>query len=270
MFVLLVGYATVKSSFYAIATIRKRIERTQLKEVETKYNMYMHMHMHSYKTVVATKKAVKTIPVKASMSSLEEEESSENDLVTKSDATENTATESTATENTATENTATESTATENTATESTATENIATQNTATSTQAPLTFEQIEQNCSNGGEFTEEYKQYINSTIPKEGVLNKYDGTIRNRWGNKETYYNLPMNGVVKIMRNYGYSQSSYPYWVRADGAKMLGPYVMIAANLKTYHRCTVVNISLGKAIVADTGDFAYQNVYQFDVATSW
>ena len=260
MFVLLVGYATVKSSFYAIATIRKRIERTQLKEVETKYNMYMHMHMHSYKTVVATKKAVKTIPVKASMSSLEEEESSENDLVTKSDATENTATESTATENTATENTATESTATEN----------IATQNTATSTQAPLTFEQIEQNCSNGGEFTEEYKQYINSTIPKEGVLNKYDGTIRNRWGNKETYYNLPMNGVVKIMRNYGYSQSSYPYWVRADGAKMLGPYVMIAANLKTYHRCTVVNISLGKAIVADTGDFAYQNVYQFDVATSW
>ena len=236
VFVLLVGYATVKSSFYAIATIKKRIERTQLREVETKYNMYLH----SYKTVVATKKAVKTIPVKASMSSLEEEESSENDLVTKSDATENTATE------------------------------NTATQNIATSTQAPLTFEQIEQNCSNGGEFTEEYKQYINSTISKEGVLNKYDGTIRNRWGNKETYYNLPMNGVVKIMRNYGYSQSSYPYWVRADGAKMLGPYIMVAANLKTYHRCTVVDISLGKAIVADTGDFAYQNVYQFDVATSW
>lgn len=234
VFVLLVGYATVINSFYAIATIRKRIERTQLREVETKYDMY------SYKNVVATKKAVKTIPVKASMSSLEEEESSENDLVTKSDATENTATESTATEN------------------------------IATSTQAPLTFEQIEQNCSNGGEFTEEYKQYINSTISKEGVLNKHDGTIRNRWGNKETYYNLPMNGVVKIMRNYGYSQSSYPYWVRADGAKMLGPYIMVAANLKTYHRCTVVNISLGKAIVADTGDFAYQNVYQFDVATSW
>lgn len=131
-------------------------------------------------------------------------------------------------------------------------------------------FEDIEKNITSGGEFTEEYKQFLNSMIHEGNVLNNYNGTIVNDWGNKETYYNLDMSGVVSIMRSNGYGESQYPYWERNDGCKMLGPYIMVAANLQTYPRCSIVNTSLGKAIVADTGSFAYYNSNQFDIATNW
>ncbi len=88
--------------------------------------------------------------------------------------------------------------------------------------------------------------------------------------GGKETYYNLPMENVVKTMRELGYDQNNYPYWERDDGAKMLGSYVIVAANLKTYPRGTIVESSLGSAIVCDTGEFAKQNRYQLDIATNW
>ena len=44
----------------------------------------------------------------------------------------------------------------------------------------------------------------------------------------KETYYNLPMGGVVAIMRGLGCSEAEYPYWVRSDGVKMFGNYVWL------------------------------------------
>ena len=83
----------------------------------------------------------------------------------------------------------------------------------------------------------------------------------------KETYYNLPMQGVVNIMRGMGYTGE---YWVRADGAKMLGDYVMVAANLSVYPRGTLVPTSLGMGIVCDTGGFAAGNPHQLDIATAW
>lgn len=83
----------------------------------------------------------------------------------------------------------------------------------------------------------------------------------------KETYYNLPMQGVVSIMRGMGYSGE---YWVRADGAKMLGDYVMVAANLSVYPRGSLVPTSLGMGIVCDTGGFAAGNPNQLDIATAW
>ena len=86
----------------------------------------------------------------------------------------------------------------------------------------------------------------------------------------KETYYNLPMGGVVAIMRGLGYSEAEYPYWVRSDGVKMFGNYVMVAAHLGVFPRGSLVNCSLGKAIVCDTGSFAYGNPYQLDIATNW
>ena len=80
----------------------------------------------------------------------------------------------------------------------------------------------------------------------------------------KETYYNLNMNGVVKIMRSMGNNDK---YWVRSDGVKMLGTYVIVAANLKTFPRGSVVNTSLGKGIVCDTGGMKGKHL---DIATSW
>ena len=96
--------------------------------------------------------------------------------------------------------------------------------------------------------------------------LNSYDGTVAGPNG-KETYYNLNMSGVVKIMRNLGYN---YEYWVRNDGVKMYGPFIMVAANLNLRPRGSIIKTSLGWGLVCDTGDFAKINPTQLDIAVSW
>lgn len=83
----------------------------------------------------------------------------------------------------------------------------------------------------------------------------------------KETYYNLDMSGVVRIMRGMGNNDR---YWVRDDGCKMLGDYIMVAANLSVRPRGSLVPTSLGMGIVCDTGTFAETNPYQLDIAVTW
>ena len=61
-------------------------------------------------------------------------------------------------------------------------------------------------------------------------------------------------------MRNMGFDEENYPYWVRDDGAKMLGNYIMCAADLNLRPRGSVVESSLGLALVCDTGGFAEFN----------
>lgn len=100
-------------------------------------------------------------------------------------------------------------------------------------------------------------------------VLTKSKGVVNGPSG-KETYYNLNMNGVIRIMRNAGFSEEEYPYWVREDGVKMLGNYVMVAANLEIRPRGSIVKSSLGDAIVCDTGGFAHSNPTQLDIAVTW
>lgn len=118
--------------------------------------------------------------------------------------------------------------------------------------------------------FTQNDMDRINSNIPSGNKLTRRLGVFNNRWGHKETYYNLNMSGVVEIMRDKGFSSKKYPYWVRADGVKMLGPYIMIAANLNRVSRGKIVQTSLGTAIVADTGSFVRTNPDQYDIAVSW
>lgn len=83
----------------------------------------------------------------------------------------------------------------------------------------------------------------------------------------KETYYNLDMTGVISIMRGIGNNDA---YWVREDGVKMLGDYVMVAANLQVHPRGSLVATSLGTGIVCDTGGFASGNPNQLDIAVAW
>ncbi len=97
-------------------------------------------------------------------------------------------------------------------------------------------------------------------------VLNPFNGTIMGPSG-KETYYNLDMSGVISIMRSMGNTDE---YWVREDGVKMLGDYIMCAANLDVHPRGSLVESSLGTCIVCDTGGFAYENAYQLDIAVTW
>lgn len=100
-------------------------------------------------------------------------------------------------------------------------------------------------------------------------VLTARAGTIQGPSG-KETYYNLPMQGVVRTMRGLGFSESEFPYWIRSDGVKMFGSYVMCACNLSVHPRGSLVETSLGTGICVDTGGFANHNPTQIDIATSW
>ncbi len=100
-------------------------------------------------------------------------------------------------------------------------------------------------------------------------VLTKSKGTIIGPSG-KETYYNLNMTKVINSMRRAGYSEADYPYWIREDGVKMLGSYVMVAANYEIRPKGTILESSLGYAIVCDTGGFAKANPTQIDVAVNW
>ena len=89
----------------------------------------------------------------------------------------------------------------------------------------------------------------------------KSDGTTILR---QETYYDLNMSIVMHYCGAGGYS-------VRADGAKVDSDgYVLVAANLSRYPRCSIVETSLGPGKVYDTGGFAAGNPEQFDLATDW
>lgn len=100
----------------------------------------------------------------------------------------------------------------------------------------------------------------------KGPVLSKGRGVNYGPSG-KETYYNLNMSGVVSIMRGMGNTDE---YWVRYDGCKMLGDYIMVAANLNLHPRGSIVETSLGEGIVCDTGGFAHNNPTQLDIAVTW
>ena len=86
----------------------------------------------------------------------------------------------------------------------------------------------------------------------------------------RETFYNLPMKGVISHMRKLGYDAEEFPYWIRDDGCKMLGPYIMVAANLKTRPYGTILETSMGTAIVCDTGTFVKKYPNGVDIAVNW
>lgn len=97
-------------------------------------------------------------------------------------------------------------------------------------------------------------------------VLNKTSGVVNGPNG-KETYYNLNMSKIVAALKT---KSADSEYWVRNDGVKMFGEYIMVAANLSVYPRGTVVETSLGTGIVCDTGAFARSSSITFDIATAW
>lgn len=96
--------------------------------------------------------------------------------------------------------------------------------------------------------------------------LNKDRGTIYGPSG-KEVYYNLNMTPVINIAQQRGIEGS---FWVRSDGVKMYGNYVMVAANYDLHPYGSLVETSLGTAIVLDTGGFAALQPTLIDVAVRW
>ena len=108
----------------------------------------------------------------------------------------------------------------------------------------------------------------IEMNMDTDAVLNSTIGTIQGPSG-KETYYNLDMSLVVKYAKDAGITGD---YWVRNDGAKMLGDYILCACDITgaVHDRYDIVETSLGLGICADTGEFAQDNPNQIDIATTW
>ena len=106
----------------------------------------------------------------------------------------------------------------------------------------------------------------VSSSGTSSGSLNSYNGTVYGP-GGRETYYNLDMSGIVKMMQNLGYNSQ---YWVRDDGVKMYGDYIMVAADLSKHPRGSIVQTSLGPGMVCDTGGFVYTTDVAYDIATTW
>lgn len=93
----------------------------------------------------------------------------------------------------------------------------------------------------------------VNNYLDSKGVLHR------------ETYYDLPMSVV---MRNCG---AGGRYTVREDGVKVdAAGYVLVAAHLGNYPRCSIVETSLGLGKVYDTGTFTSTHPHGFDLATDW
>lgn len=114
----------------------------------------------------------------------------------------------------------------------------------------------------------EPYHGQVSGWVPDpDGSVITPRGGVNWYFDQYETYYNLPMQGVVKIARAHGIGGE---YWVRDDGAKMLGDYIMLATNNDVYPIGTLVPCSLGMGISLDTGTFATKNPTQVDIAVSW
>ena len=94
-------------------------------------------------------------------------------------------------------------------------------------------------------------------------VLTAKAGTIQYD-GHKETWYNLKMDRVVSRAQNMGIPAD---YWVREDGVKMFGPWVIVAAD-KSKTRYTRLQTSLGEGIILDYHTAGDKNLY--DIATDW
>ena len=106
-------------------------------------------------------------------------------------------------------------------------------------------------------------------TPSQAGMLTASGGVFYGPSGT-EKWYDLPMDGVVEIMRHRGFDEAHYPYWVREDGCKMFGDYIMLAANLEVRPRGTILETSRGTGIVCDCCVAADADVTLIDLATVW
>ena len=125
--------------------------------------------------------------------------------------------------------------------------------------EAKVLYEQIAQQKAN--ERRNEESPY--------GCLTKARGVFIGPSG-REKYYNLPMGGVVNNMRSMGYGEAEYPVWVREDGVRMFGPYVMVAANTVIRPKGTILDTSLGEAMVVDACGEALSETDLLDIAVVW
>ena len=82
--------------------------------------------------------------------------------------------------------------------------------------------------------------------------------------GHTETWYDLPMENVIQRSQAAGIPCE---YWIRDDGVKMFGQWVIVAAH-PSKTRYTMVQTSLGEGIILDTHEM--NDTELIDIATDW
>lgn len=108
------------------------------------------------------------------------------------------------------------------------------------------------------------------NNTPTQGQMLTASGGVFYGASGKEKWYSLPMDGVVDLMRRHGFTEQAYPYWVREDGCKMFGDFIMLAADTNTRPRGTVLETSRGLGIVVDHCAAAESEENLIDVAVTW
>ena len=82
--------------------------------------------------------------------------------------------------------------------------------------------------------------------------------------GHTETWYDLPMQNVIQRAQDIGIPAES---WIREDGVKMFGPWVIVASH-PSKTRYSLVQTSLGEGIILDRHEMPDTELY--DIATDW
>lgn len=118
-------------------------------------------------------------------------------------------------------------------------------------------------------ESTKPEQEPVNESYHQEGILTAAAG-VNYFNGQKETFYNLPMTVVIETARQKIEGMENAEAWIRSDGAKMLGEYIMCAACYDVHPYGSTLQSSMGECIVVDTGGFALTNPNQIDIATAW
>lgn len=138
--------------------------------------------------------------------------------------------------------------------------------------------EVVEENTTSKKENWLEYNSKYLEYLPEESLRpivpteswHYYDGP-----NGTEDYYNVPMEETIRVARAKGYSEENYPYWIREDGCKMFGKFIICATDYDVHSYGSIINTSLGKAIVIDTNytvdkDDSWHYCSDIDIATEW
>ncbi len=105
--------------------------------------------------------------------------------------------------------------------------------------------------------------------LPPEAL----DPTLGVTWyqGHYETYYNLPMDQVVRNMADRGTEYENPEITVREDGMKLFNGLIMVAADTNRLPYGTLVETSRGPGIVVDhCASAASVDYIWYDLAVTW
>lgn len=142
--------------------------------------------------------------------------------------------------------------------------------NNTTSTTEEVKREWYYHRCEDIGDKIE--TSYYETNLPTDCVhpySESNTGIYYNAEGKRESYYYYQPH-MVNYMREFGYSEDEYPYWVRDDGVQMFGEYVVVAADPSIYYFGDLIPTSLGMGMVCDLGGVSEEYYEYVDIGTIW